>query len=191
MIELVKTKSKNYDILRDGKPIKMKISRSNLPYGFTVKDYGGNPSKNLVISATDQGDIADLHTLEDEVISELSSKSIEIFKKSMTDDEIRDMFNSNISDGGNMRLKYTKDSRLFNEAGQPLDKNIIDGIFSKWDVTCNYIVSGIYFMNRNVDLLLGQITLSCLSPKGGAVCSWRTLIVINLEALTTHLTGYR
>jgi hypothetical protein len=165
MIELVKTKSKNYDILRDGKPIKMKISRSNLPYGFTVKDYGGNPSKNLVISATDQGDIAELHTLEDEVISELSSKSIEIFKKSMTDDEIRGIFNSNVSGGGSLRLKYTKDSRLFNEAGQPLDKNIIDGIFSKWDVTCNYIVSGIYFMNRTIGFIVRAHHVKLFEPQ--------------------------
>lgn len=165
MIELVKTKSKNYDILRDGKPIKMKISRSNLPYGFTVKDYGGNPSKNLVISVSDQGDVDDLHNLEDEVIHELSSKSIEIFKKSMTDDEIRDIFNSNVSEGGSLRLKYTKDSRLFNEAGQPLDKNIIDGIFSKWDVTCNYIVSGIYFMNRTIGFIIRAHHIKLFEPQ--------------------------
>ena len=165
MIELINTKSRNYDILRDGKPIKLTVSRSNLPYGFNVKDYGGNPSKNLVISLSDQDDIDDFHTMETEVIEALSQRSEEIFKSQMSPEEIGEIFNSNISGGGMLRLKYTKDSRLYNEAGDPLDKNIIDGIFSKWDVTCNYIVSGVYFMNRSVGLIIRANHIKLFEPQ--------------------------
>ena len=96
MIELINTKSRNYDILRDGKPIKLKVSRSNFPYGFNVKDYGGTPSKNLVISLCDQDDIDDFHTMETEVIEALSHRSEEIFKSQMSPEEIGEIFNSNI-----------------------------------------------------------------------------------------------
>ena len=165
MIELINTKTKNYDILSDGKPIKLKIARSNLPFGFNVKDYDGNPSKNLVISLDNQDDIDEYHTMEKEVIEALSHKSVDIFKSHMSPDEIGEIFNSNMSGGGMLRLKYTKDSRLYNEAGDPLDKNIIDGIFSKWDVTCNYIVSGIYFMNKSVGLIVRANHIKLFEPK--------------------------
>ena len=164
MIELVKTKSRNYDILQDGQPIKLKLGRSQLPYGFTVKEYGGTPSKNLVISLSQQDDVDALHQIEKEVIEQLSRASQSIFNREMTPGEIGGIFNSNMSDGGQLRLKYTKDSRLFNSDGQPMDKNIIDGIFSKWEVTCNYIISGVYFMNKSVGLIIRAHHIKLFEP---------------------------
>ena len=164
MIELVKTKSRNYDIRCDGQPLKLKVARSPLPYGFTVREYGGNPSKNIVISLAEQDDVDALHHIENDVIQQLSQHSESIFNREMTPEQIGEIFNSNISEGGQLRLKYTKDSRLFNADGQPMDKNIIDGIFSKWEVTCNYIVSGVYFMNKSVGLIIRANHIKLFEP---------------------------
>ena len=156
MIEFIKGKGKNLDIKQDGELIKFKIEKSNLPQGIVVTEYSTDyKNKNLLIDLENQNDFNQLRKLEKEIIKELSNKSQEIFKKIMNEDEIFDIFNSNLSHDGMLRLKVTPDTILYNENGTPLaEKVIYDGIFTNWDVLCNYMVTGIYFFDKRIGLIL-------------------------------------
>ena len=156
MIEFTKGKGKNLDIRQNGELIKLKIEKSNLPQGVVVTEYSTDyKNKNLLIDLENQNDFDQLRKLEKEIIKELSNKSPEIFKKFMNEDEIFDIFNSNLSHDGMLRLKFTTDTILYNENGTPLaEKVIYDGIFINWEVICNYMVTGVYFFDKRVGLVL-------------------------------------
>jgi len=155
MIEFIKGKGKNLDIKQNGEIIKLKIEKSNIPRGVVVQEYSEYKSKNFIIDLSDKNNFDQLRNLEREIIKELSNKSMEIFKKPMNEDDIIDIYNSNLSPDGMLRLKYTPDTVLYNENGNPLaEKVIYDGIFTNWDIVCNYIVSGVYFMDRKIGLVL-------------------------------------
>lgn len=171
MIELVSTRTKNKDILRNGAKLKVTLSSLNrLPYGFTVKDYGGEPSKNIVLSLSDMDDIQVMRDFENEIIKQISNDSKEIFKTFLDEQEISEMFNSNLSDSGNLRIKITPDTRLFDSNGKLMNKTIVDGLFSGWEAKCNFIISGVYFMNKKIGLILKAHHIKLFEPTVTSGC---------------------
>ena len=168
MIELRSTKTKNKEILKDGAKLKVTLSSLNrLPYGFTVKDYGGEASKNIVLSLSDVDDVESFRKIEDEILEVLSKESEEIFKTFMTKEDIFEMYNSNLSDSGFLRIKITPDTRLFDANGKIMNKTIVDGTCSGWDAKCNFIISGVYFMNKRVGLILKAHHIKLYEPISG------------------------
>ena len=165
MIQLSKNqRSKNMSLTNDGEEIKLTMPRCSMPFGFSVKNYNGNDSINLVASVNPV--FADNYrAIEREIIEELSNQSEDIFYKKMTVDEIYEIFSSNISDGDILRVKYTNDSRLYDSNSKPSGLTIIDGCCSTWDVTCNFFITGVYFMNRKVGLIVKAHHVKIFEPK--------------------------
>jgi len=165
-IELTKTSTKNLNISIDGTPIKIKVSMSAMPFGFSVTDYGGyGPSKNLNISIEDDDVIDTIRTIETNVLMELSNISQDIFHRQVDMDELITMFNSNLTEDGRLRIKHTKDTVIFDESGKVMHPAIFDGDFAKWSTTCNFIVSGLYFMNKKIGLILKANHVRLFEPK--------------------------
>ena len=163
-IQLSKTNTKNLNILVDGSPLKMKVPKSVMPFGFSVTDYGYGPNKNLVISITDDEFLSSMREVECNVISEISKMSKDIFNREVGEDEIFNMFNSNMSDD-RLRIKHTKDTVLFDKDGKVMHANIFDGDFSKWSVTCNFLITGVYFMNKKIGLILKAHHVKLFEPE--------------------------
>tara|TARA_R110002074_G_scaffold389990_1_gene573640 strand:+ start:32 stop:583 length:552 start_codon:yes stop_codon:yes gene_type:complete len=172
MIEFTKGKGKNLDIKQNGESIKFKIEKSNLPQGIVVTEYSTDyKNKNLLIDLENTDNFDQLKNLEKEIIKELSNKSPEIFKKFVNEDEIFDIFNSNLSYDGMLRLKFTPDTILYNESGTALaEKVIYDGIFTNWDVICNYMVTGVYFFDKKIGLILKAHHVKLFKPENKNQC---------------------
>ena len=166
-IELTKTSTKNLNISIDGTPIKIKVSMSVMPFGFSVTEYPGGygPSKNLNLSIEDDDVIDTIRTIETNVLTELSNISQDIFHRQVDMDELITMFNSNLTEDGRLRIKHTKDTVLFDESGKVMHPTIFDGDFAKWSATCNFIVSGLYFMNKKIGLILKANHVRLFEPK--------------------------
>ena len=178
MVELIDTKSKNKDLRHNGEPIKLALSTPNhLPCGFTVRDYGGESSKNIVLSLSDQDDIDAVRNIEDQVVECLSAKSKDIFKTSMTKEEIYEIFNSNLTDAGLLRLKITANTRLYDSSSVPINKTIVDGVFTGWEAKCNFIISGVYFMNKRVGLILRAHHIKLFPPPPEGRC-----LIVNTDS---------
>lgn len=165
MIEFLSTRSKNKDIRKDGAPIKLSIpSLNRLPYGFTVKDYSGESSKNIVLQLDDLDDIDKIRNIEDEILESLSEHSKDFLKTFMTKDEISEIFNSNLSESGLLRLKVTGDTRLYDENSKPIHSTVVDGLFKDYDAKCNFIISGVYFMNKRIGLIIKAHHIKLYKP---------------------------
>ncbi len=167
MIELERnSRSNNLSLKKDGKDIKLVVPRSKMPFGFKVNNYGANDQINLMISLSDNPAFADEYrTLEREIIQELSNRYEDLFNTKMSVDEIYNVFNSNISDSDTLRIKYTEDSRLYDSNRVPSTMTIIDGCCANYTVTCNFYISGIYFMNKKIGLVLKAHHVKIFEPE--------------------------
>lgn len=152
-------------ISQDDKALRFMVPKSSIPFGFTeFVPPNGNPNISLEIALDDDTLVDKIKTLEDEIIQKISDKSQSIFKRHVTPDGIREMFNSNFRNG-RLRIKHTRNTRLFNSEGKPIPSDVSGGDNKGWTAAASVTISSVYFFNKKVGLVWNADQIKLWEPE--------------------------
>ena len=164
-IELKETGGKMLSISHEDKALRFMVPRSNIPFGFREYiPFDGNSSISVEISIDDEKIIDKIQKLEDEIIQKISVKSYSIFHKNMTVPEIKEIFNSNFKNG-RLRVKHTRNTRLFNSEGKPIISDVSDEDYKDWTAAISITISSVYFFNKKVGLVWNADQIKLWKPE--------------------------
>tara|TARA_R110002074_G_scaffold8841_4_gene35801 strand:+ start:11769 stop:12317 length:549 start_codon:yes stop_codon:yes gene_type:complete len=165
VIELKESTGKMLSISQDDKALRLMIPKSSIPFGFTeFVPPNGNPNISLEISLCDDTFIDKIRDIEDEIIHKISEKSQGIFKRHMTPVDIREIFNSNFKND-RLRVKHTRNTRLFNSEGKPTPSDVAGGDNRGWMAAVSVTVSSVYFFNKKVGLVWNADQIKLWEPE--------------------------
>ena len=147
-IELTKTNGKMLSISKNGKSLRFIVPKNEIPYGFSefIPQGGGPSSISIDVTISDEDKIKELLELEAIIKEQL------IGVHSLTREDIETMFTSNYKNG-RLRLKQTRNTRLFTPDGTPMDVVAKGGDFKRGSAACSATVASVYFMNRKIGLV--------------------------------------
>ena len=169
VIELKETTGKMLSISQDDKALRFMVTRSSIPFGFTeFVPPNGNPNISLEIALEDDTLVDKIKTLEDEIIQKISDKSQGVFKRHVTPDGIREMFNSNFKNG-RLRVKHTRNTRLFNSEGKPIPSDVSGEDNKGWTAAVSVTISSVYFFNKKVGLVWNADQIKLWEPEPSEV----------------------
>lgn len=145
---------KMLSISKDNKALRFMVPRGSIPFGFNqyVPPNGGNSSISLEIALSDKSRVDEIRDIENQVITQVADMSQEIFSKRMSVDEVRAIFNSNLKND-RLRLKHTRNTRIFDSNGEPMDANVSHGDFRNAEAASSATINGVYFMNMKMGLV--------------------------------------
>ena len=165
VIELKDTTGKMLSICKDDKALRFMIPKSSIPFGFTeFVPPNGNPNISLEISIEDDALADKIRSMEDEVIQKISEKSQSVFKRHMGPEDIKEMFNSNFKND-RLRVKHTRNTRLFNSEGKPIPSDVSGGDNRGWTAAVSVTVSSVYFFNKKVGLVWNADQIKLWEPE--------------------------
>ena len=165
VIELKETTGKMLSISQDDKTMRFMIPRSSVPFGFTeFVPPNGNPNISLEIAIEDDTIIDKIKSLEDEVIQKISDKSQGVFKRHVTPEGVRELFNSNFKNG-RLRVKHTRNTRLFNSEGKPIPSDVSGGDNRGCTAAVSITISSGYFFNKKVGLVWNADQIKLWEPE--------------------------
>ena len=143
-------------------PLKLKIPRSNIPFGFSEfkpqNDYQ-KPSISLSLVLNDDETLCKVREVEANVIEKVCA----MYPGNVDASH----FNSNLSNG-RLRVKYNdQTTSLFDKNGKKLNVEVEDRSFEKWSAAANVVVDGVYFMNQKFGLIWKANQVKLYEPVKG------------------------
>lgn len=164
--------NKKISLFLDGHPempsIKFQIPRMYIPFGLNgfvpeVGDTKWNVDFSLNESTEDFEDF--VNDVENKIIQYVSDNSLVIFGTSMTPDQLKNMFNSNIK-GDKFRLKFdTNKSIIFNHENEQIHDEPRDGLYSKRSGTAMVELQSVYFLNKKFGLVWKLCQMKIYEPQ--------------------------
>jgi hypothetical protein len=170
----------------DDKALTFQIPRLYMPFGISGFAYQGRPIQwNVELAlkgwGKDDGYVKKFYDfvkdIENAVIEHVCSQKEVIFgSSSLTDDDIRNMFNSNLKDAANgyepkLRLKVDTDRdlmtkfKVFNEQHEDITQVVTDGLYARKSVVSVVELASVYFMNRKFGLVWRTAQMQVHEPQ--------------------------
>ena len=158
----------------DDKTFTFQIPRLYMPFGISGFAYQNRPitwNVELVLKGWDKEDgyvkkfYDTIKDIENIVIQKVCDDKQTIFgTTAVTDDEVRQMFNSNIKEAANgydpkLRVKadvnpdVTPKFKVFNVDGANVTEGVVNGLYARKSAVCVVELSSVYFMNRKFGLV--------------------------------------
>jgi hypothetical protein len=158
----------------DDKALKFQIPRLYMPFGISGFAYQNRPvtwNVEFVLKGWDKEDgyvrkfYDAIKHVEDTVIKKVcADKQIIFGTTSVTDDDVRNMFNSNLKEAANgydakLRVKVdvnpdiTPKFKVFDVQNTDVTQVVVNGLYARQSSVCIVELSSVYFMNRKFGLV--------------------------------------
>ena len=170
----------------EDKTLAFQTPRLYMPFGisgFVVPNRPTNWNVELALKGWDKDDgyvkkfYDFVKDIENTVIEHVCSQKELIFgSSSLTDDDIRNMFNSNLKDAANgyepkLRVKIDTDRdlmtkfKVFNEQHDDITQVVTDGLYARKSVVSVVELGSVYFMNRKFGLVWRMAQMQVHDPQ--------------------------
>lgn len=150
-------------INKEDKPVRFQIPKLLMPFGISGFVPPSGPTRWNIDFALkgyqEEGNYVKsfyefLESFEKRVIHEVSQQSQEIFGRTICEEELECMFNSNLKKDPSgrwepkFRVKISDDDPLFNECDLQIDEPFVDNLYRKYSGLAIVEPTSVYFMQK-------------------------------------------
>jgi hypothetical protein len=152
---------------KEGKPLRIQFPRMYMPFGisgFTPEVGATKWSLDFAMKGYDEdGNYVKkfydtIHEFEDKIIEAVHEQSEDIFKRKVSKDELKSMFNSNIKESSDREPKFRVKvdtsmegklkAHVYDEHRNPLNDECVSGLYSRSSGTAIVEINSVYFLNK-------------------------------------------